>query len=69
MAEGHQATTGAWVAAAVIFAGFCIGGVALIFHTWPWFWVGVGVVVAGLIGAWAVKMMDQVSEYEPPPSG
>ncbi|TYB49884.1 hypothetical protein FXF69_03515 [Actinomadura chibensis] len=39
-----------WFAVAVIFAGFVVGGVALCLGPqWIMFWVGVGVVVLGMV--------------------
>lgn len=36
-----------WVAVTFILAGFIAGGLALVFGTWPVFWVGVGLAVVG----------------------
>ena len=60
---GHGARLGSWIACLVILAGFIVGGVALIYWNWPAFWVGVGVVVIGMIMARAVNIMDDVTEY------
>jgi hypothetical protein len=62
---GHGATTGVWIATAVIIAGTIIGAVALIEWVWPLFWIGVGLVVAGCIGGYFANIMDMVSEYGP----
>jgi hypothetical protein len=36
-----------WVAVTLMLAGFTCGGLALVFSTWPSFWVGVGLIVVG----------------------
>jgi hypothetical protein len=48
-----------WVAVAVIFIGFVVGGAALVpGPTWWLFWTGVGIAVVGIgIGA-STKMVD-----------
>jgi hypothetical protein len=63
---GHGATTGVWIAAAVIMIGTVVAGVALIYW-WlgPVFWVGIGLMVAGCIGGYFTNIMDMVSEYAP----
>ncbi|MBV9871857.1 MAG: hypothetical protein JO214_14670 [Frankiaceae bacterium] len=60
---GHGATTGVWIAVAVIIAGSIIGGIALIEWVWPVFWVGVGLMVLGTVGAYLADIMDMVSEF------
>jgi hypothetical protein len=52
-----------WLACLVIVVGFLVGGAALIIWNWPLFWVGVGVIVLGVIIARAVNIMDDVTEY------
>jgi hypothetical protein len=48
-----------WVAVAVIVIGFTVGGIALpIGPTWWLFWVGVGIVVVGVIIATAGHVLD-----------
>lgn len=60
---GHGATLKSWVAAAVILAGFIVGGIAIIYWNWPIFWVGVGIAIVGCIIGWAVGIMEDVTEY------
>jgi hypothetical protein len=69
-AGGHGATTGVWIAAAVIMIGTVLAGVALI-EWWlgPAFWVGIGLMVAGSAGGYFTHMMDMVSEFGPGPAG
>jgi hypothetical protein len=64
---GHGATTGVWIATAVIIAGSIVAGIALIEWVWPVFWVGVGLMVAGCIGGYFTNIMDMVSEFSPAP--
>lgn len=60
---GHGASLKSWVAAAVIVAGFIVGGVAIIYWNWPIFWAGVGIVVLGSVFGAAVGIMSEVTEY------
>ena len=60
---GHGASMKSWFAAAVIVAGFIVGGIAVIYWNWPIFWVGVGIAVLGSVFAAAVGIMDEVTEY------
>lgn len=66
---GHEATFGVWFATFVIAAGTIVGGIGLIEWVWPVFWVGVGLFVAGCIGAFFAGIMDSVSEFGPAPGG
>jgi nitrate/nitrite transporter NarK len=58
----HEADHGrpaSWVAVAIIFVGFLIGGIALpIGPTWWLFWTGAGIVVIGGIFALSVRILD-----------
>lgn len=65
---GHGATTGVWIVTAVIMLGTLVGGIALVIWSWPMFWVGVGLMVAGGIGGYLTNIMDMVTEYAPPTS-
>lgn len=67
--SSHGASVGSWVACFVIIIGFIVGGVALIYWSWPFFWVGVGIVVVGCVIARAVNIMEDVSEYGGRPAG
>lgn len=60
---GHGASLKSWVACLIILAGFVVGGVALIYWNWPAFWAGVGITVIGVVVAWAVNIMEDVTEY------
>ncbi len=62
---GHEATIGVWTATFVIIGATIMGGIALIFWNWPLFWVSVGLLVAGCIGAAFAGIMDAVSEFGP----
>jgi hypothetical protein len=68
-AGGHGATTGVWIATAVIMIGTILAGVGLI-EWWlgvVW-WVGVGMIVVGCIGGYFANIMDMVSEFGPAPA-
>jgi hypothetical protein len=48
-----------WVAVSIIMAGFACGGLGLVFGpTWVAFWVGVGMVVVGLLLAVATNLFE-----------
>jgi hypothetical protein len=66
---GHGATTGVWIVSGIIMLGTILGGIALVIWNWPMFWVGVGLVVVGVIGAYLTNIMDMVTEYRPVTSG
>jgi hypothetical protein len=66
---GHGATAGVWAAVAVIIAGSIIGGIALIEWVWWLFYVGVGLIVLGCVGAFFAGIMDSVSEFSPAAAG
>jgi hypothetical protein len=51
-ASGHSATRGAWLATALIIAGFAIGGVGLTFGPHVLIWIGAALaVLVGVLGA------------------
>ncbi len=64
MSEGsgsHAYQPGSWVAVAIIFIGFVVGGVALCLGPlWIMLWVGVGIVVVGLLVSWMVHLFADV---------
>ncbi|NVI92389.1 HGxxPAAW family protein [Actinomadura sp. BRA 177] len=64
MSEGsgsHAGQPGSWVAVAIIFIGFVVGGVALCLGPlWIMLWVGVGIVVVGLLVSWMVHLFADV---------
>ncbi len=64
---GHGVPLSVWIATAAMMVGTVIGGIGLIEWVWPVFWTGVGLMVAGVIGAYFTHMMEVVSEYTPAP--
>jgi hypothetical protein len=60
---GHGATTGVWIAVALIIVGSIVSGIALIEWVWPVFWVGVGLMVLGCVLAYFADIMDMVTEF------
>ncbi|MFG2085816.1 MULTISPECIES: HGxxPAAW family protein [unclassified Spirillospora] len=57
----HAGRPGSWAAVAIIFAGFVVGGVALCLGPmWIMFWVGAGIIVAGLLFSWLVHLFSDV---------
>jgi len=67
MSTGSHAGRGkSWVAVAVIFIGFLVGGVALCLGpNWPAFWAGAAIVVLGGVVSFAVDIMSDVIVDEP----
>lgn len=62
---GHGATSGVWVAVAMIIAGSIAMAVALIEWVWPVFWIGTALVVVGVLVAYFADIMDMVTEFGP----
>lgn len=57
----HAGRPSSWIAVAIIFAGFVVGGVGLCLGPmWVMFWVGGGVVVLGLLVSWVVHLFSDV---------
>jgi hypothetical protein len=57
MAESHGHTVAAWTAVTVMFVGFMVAGLAVVFAL-PWlFWVGIVVVAAGAVVGKVLQMM------------
>ena len=57
--EAHHGKPASWVAVAIIFAGFVVGGIALpVGPVWWLFWLGAGIVVVGGIFALSVHILD-----------
>ncbi|HTW20098.1 MAG TPA: hypothetical protein VME70_07810 [Mycobacteriales bacterium] len=63
----HAATRWQWAAVTIIGLGSVVGGIALIEWNWPLFWTAVGFMVAGVLLAWRLHIMDAVSVWSPPP--
>jgi hypothetical protein len=55
-----------WIAVAVIIVGSILSSIGLIEWVWPLFWVGVGLMVLGCVGAYFADIMDMVSEFGSP---
>jgi ABC-type uncharacterized transport system permease subunit len=57
----HAGRPSSWVAVAIIFAGFVVGGVALCLGPlWVMFWVGAAIIVAGMLVSWMVHLFADV---------
>lgn len=63
--SGHDAPLHIWLAVLVIVAGCIMAGIALIEWVWPIFWVGVGLMVVGVLWAGLGGIMKYVSEFGP----
>jgi fatty acid desaturase len=59
----HGRSPAAWTCVTIIFVGFVIGGLALVFNNWPTFWIGgVGVIVLGAIIGKVMELMGYGQE-------
>ncbi len=59
----HGRSPAAWACVTIIFIGFVIGGLALVFNSWPTFWIGgVAVVVIGAIVGKVMQLMGYGQE-------
>lgn len=57
MSAHHGNTPAAWTAVFLILVGFIVGGIGLLVHSWPTFWVGVALVpIAGIVAKVMQKM-------------
>ncbi len=57
----HAGRPASWIAVGIIFIGFVVGGVALCLGPmWIMFWVGAGIIVAGLAVSWMVHLFSDV---------
>lgn len=64
--SGHAGRPSSWLAVAVIFVGFLVGGIGLpLGPNWIMFWVGVGIVVVGGAIALLVDIMSDVVVAQP----
>ncbi|GAA0969107.1 HGxxPAAW family protein [Actinocorallia libanotica] len=62
----HAGKAQSWVAVAIIFTGFMVGGLGLPLGIWPMFWAGVAVVAVGSAVALYVRIMTDVVVAVPP---
>lgn len=60
--SGHGHSVAAWVAVSIIFAGFVLGGLALVLSAWWLFWTSGAVVVVGAIVGKVLSMMGMGTE-------
>lgn len=57
MSDNHGNTPAAWTAVTIVFVGFVVGGIALPLQA-PWlFFVGVGLIVLGVVVGKVMQMM------------
>jgi hypothetical protein len=57
--EAHHGRPGSWVTTGIVIVGFTIGGIALpVGPVWWLFWLGVGIVLLGVIVGAAVHIFD-----------
>lgn len=59
----HGRSPAAWTCVTIIFVGFLIGGLALVFNNWSTFWIGgVAVIVIGGIVGKVMQLMGYGQE-------
>ena len=64
--SGHAGRPSSWIAVAVMFVGFLVGGIGLpLGPNWIMFWAGVGIVVVGGVMALLVDIMSDVVVAQP----
>jgi hypothetical protein len=56
--EPYHGRPVSWVAVTLIIVGFLLGGLSLVFVTWPGFWVGAGLAVIGALLAAATDIFE-----------
>jgi hypothetical protein len=62
----HGGNPKSWVAVAIIFVGFTVGGLGLPMGIWPMFWAGVAIVAVGGVLALLADIMTDVVHAVPP---
>ncbi|WP_106400410.1 HGxxPAAW family protein [Actinocorallia populi] len=62
----HAGAFKSWVAVAIIFIGFTVGGLGLPLGIWPMFWAGTAIVAVGGVVALYVRIMADVVVAVPP---
>ena len=55
--DNHGSTPAAWTAVTIITVAFLVGGIGVLMANPPVFWVGVGLVVVGLVVGKVMQMM------------
>ncbi len=63
----HGNTPAAWTGVLIILVGFVVGGLGLVIHSWPMFWVGVVIGVVGPIVGKVMQKMGLGAETTPAP--
>lgn len=61
----HGHTPAAWTAVLIVLAGFFVGAFAVAVLNWTVFWVGVGIIVLGVIVGKVMQMMGMGATSEP----
>jgi small neutral amino acid transporter SnatA (MarC family) len=55
--DDHGSTPAAWTTVAIIVLAFVVGTLAIILGNWVMFWVGVGLIVVGVVVGKVMAMM------------
>lgn len=53
----HGRTLAAWTGSGIALLAFILGGIAVVAHFWPLFWVSVGLIVVALIATVVLQRM------------
>ena len=61
-ADDHGSTPAAWTAVTIIMVAFLVGGLGVLFAMEWLFWVGVGLIVVGVIVGKVMQMMGLGAE-------
>jgi hypothetical protein len=57
--QNHRGKPSSWAVVAIITAGFCVGGAALVLGpAWWMFGLGGGIVIVGGLIGWAIGIME-----------
>lgn len=64
----HGNTRAAWATVVIVLAGGLLSTLAVIASSTPLFWVGLGIVVAGLVIGRVMRMLGMGQPVEPPRS-
>jgi hypothetical protein len=63
--DDHGSTPAAWTAVTIIMVAFAVGGIGVLLAL-PWlFWVGVGLIIVGIVAGKVMQMMGMGAKQTP----
>lgn len=63
--DDHGSTPAAWTAVTIIMVAFVVGGIGVLLAL-PWlFWVGVGLIIVGIVAGKVMQMMGMGAKQTP----